>query len=947
MNDTKDIPDIWNSGALAEDITAWAYECLILSTRFLHAASPATIETILTIVRPSLGLSARMHSKLVRELCLYDSDVALVSTSPQVAQAMQEMKLLSKNKGSSALPNYFVSAAKDPIAYLELLDAEHQQRNLPRPHARLVEFLRQHGSADADAEPSSSAALHVRAVVQMQLYARILQRCCFFFFVVGGGGGNDDAAAAAAAASSDRHIPNMEAVAEALEGLRLNGSDGDHIVAFIFALLTSLRFQWHVISDSAEATTTAAAASIPVAGLEDRLIRSLTLVQEHKLAHPLLAGVLRMTEQLCAVLLSNYRFYMSDDPSQLKKYLDIFSLSCPRGVEPRVRAMVKESMSHVVASTVAMLEAEDEEKAAERQQQLQQQFEDGNGDAEDGKIHSLGSLLNSPAAAATAADNEQHVDDEENAVLSRLRSQKLADGGGPSAGQLLQALPSSFGPPDDPTRGLSIQNLLQRVEDEMEVEENTIAPYFDGLVPSSRFASQCLFQELVSFLQDTDKGRRLERTVYDISKMWQLQHRLLFQSGGGGGGGSGSGSGSFQVKLYEPVIVTFVQQLQGRLAEVLYGSLQFDSFDVRELDAPRKPTSSLVDLFTAIHQNRPPPLPISYRKMYWRVVCGVVQLYLSELCRMYNRETAERCMPEAPPLAKFKHRADKKKGWPQPIRSFFDTAAVSIDSLLLRLNDVQFCMDHFMQLLKKEEEELSRLAKEEEEAAAAAAEGERKTGALSSGTLRQDSIPTIEFIRDQQLQLMEYIGLRIAFGDLKQDLLDRLYVAELGPGATMSAVLRKFDPMMARICDVLLDRLVDPLVQQILRSVVRCIRFVLLNGGIQRIFDPVSAVPQLMKDVLQLETFFIADGQGLPKETVLAETKPLRDLVAEFFTKDSAVLVQIAAGAAVSGTGARAYSEQDRSVAFRILAKRPSSDLVAARYVDEQLHLLKKQNKAR
>jgi hypothetical protein len=371
---------------------------------------------------------------------------------------------------------------------------------------------------------------------------------------------------------------------------------------------------------------------------------------------------------------------------------------------------------------------------------------------------------------------------------------------------------------------------------------------------------------------DADNDDRNEEeldplNVLDVSFMFQLQQKYL-----------SDGEDVFHIGQYDDMIVKAMNAQQMRLVEICQHAISFDTFDVKD-QGPKQPTSSMVDVLTALNQNALPPLPAKYAALWQRICVAIIQLYCSSVHAQHSREDAEEMLPRPPPILKFKYR---KTTPPQELPSGFFSCP-PVDSVLLRINNLQCALDHIESQMHLQDKHVR------------------------------------EVLLEAQRSMCEYVGLQVAFGDLRSVLVDGLYVNN-----TIAPVLQRLDPFLGKICDMAHDDVIDDIIFGLMRGVLRAVEFVLLHGGIQRVFEPHTFVPTLMKDISLLEQFFHAGGDGLPMPRIQAQTKLLKEIASDYVARDSQELVN-------KYYAARTQDEQDNCVL--VLAHRPTEDQVAFQFI--------------
>eukprot|EP00762_Andalucia_godoyi_P006914 ANDGO_08317.mRNA.1 hypothetical protein len=451
----------------------------------------------------------------------------------------------------------------------------------------------------------------------------------------------------------------------------------------------------------------------------------------------------------------------------------------------------------------------------------------------------------------------------------------------------------------------SVTALLNEVKKELDSNRQYFYPLMKHfLAQDARWPERSMLRSVLRFVQSAESKSRLSPiTVFDVSTMFMSELQLL-SSGPVDFTSPPDVEDVFKIDQYHDMIVTSMNEKQLRLVEIMQNAFSYDMFDPRA-QLPKHPTTSIVDLLTAINQNKLPSLPRRFQLLWNRIIGQLVQLYCTTLVQEFSRDVAEELLPKPPPILKFKLRLPAAN---QPLRASF-MGAIPLESIILRINNLQFAVDQIT---------------------------EDNGAEFFFAPEGKEVQHVIETLIDGQRSMCEYLGLRVAFVELAPTLLDGLYIGG-AKGQTLGVSLRKLDPLLGKICDIAHENVVDDIIFGLLRGILRALEFVVLHGGVQRIFDHVTFVPVFLNDLTLLEQFFYAGGDGLDLNQVTVQTKRLKDMANNFISMETSALIS---------RYQRAKNQDEKDTCVLILAHRPTEDAAAFQFIREYINKARKGQQA-
>lgn len=259
-------------------------------------------------------------------------------------------------------------------------------------------------------------------------------------------------------------------------------------------------------------------------------------------------------------------------------------------------------------------------------------------------------------------------------------------------------------------------------------------------------------------------------------------------------------------------------------------------------------------------------------RSWGQCVSGIVQQY-AQMVAKGCAELAD-AIPQRPPMAEALPQSKKRRSSTASATPKLKLVIMSVDEVCIRLNNLQFCCSALNEILG----DMSRMWKE------------FPFADVSVESLNLDSlfVSAFDIIVDSQHQIMEILGQRVAFVEMKESLEDALWLPSVA-ASRVSSTLTRFDLVLSRICGMLHGDLVNETVFGMLRGFVAALERVLLDSS-SREFSP-DDVALILEDMKTVEDFFIADGEGLESATVYGQTDTLKRILRELMLQPTAELI--------------------------------------------------------
>jgi len=279
-----------------------------------------------------------------------------------------------------------------------------------------------------------------------------------------------------------------------------------------------------------------------------------------------------------------------------------------------------------------------------------------------------------------------------------------------------------------------------------------------------------------------------------------------------------------------------------------------------------------------LHQSAP-------ATVFAKGTASVVHTYASSVLRSIG--DPDLLLPSPPQLTRYKKEAVElliqEHAKTQSIKEQQALPTPNVDQLLLMFNTMCLLLDESRtldQCIQRQwaslEQQVGTLRRGAEDARLTGyfAEAQRTcTEAKDRAAARLAGTITFHHLRDT------FIDGAFLFGTANQS--GRLPIALLDP----------LNDWMMKACSGMVEEERNTMAAAILKTVVRGLRFVLLDGGPCRLFTEDDA-PALRADLAQVLQFFQADGEGIPQEEVEALLSPVERIV-DVMARDTYSLVAL------------------------------------------------------
>ncbi|XP_073002409.1 protein unc-13 homolog isoform X3 [Typha latifolia] len=137
-------------------------------------------------------------------------------------------------------------------------------------------------------------------------------------------------------------------------------------------------------------------------------------------------------------------------------------------------------------------------------------------------------------------------------------------------------------------------------------------------------------------------------------------------------------------------------------------------------------------------------------------------------------------------------------------------------------------------------------------------------------------------------KIFDFIGPRVIFWDVRESFLFSLYRGSV-ESARLEMFLPVIDQVLDCICDLIIDTLRDKVVLSICQAAMDGYIWVLLDGGPCRVFSE-RDVTLMQEDLAVLKDLFIANGQGLPCDTVEKEARLAQQILNLYTLKADTII---------------------------------------------------------
>ncbi|GLJ55952.1 hypothetical protein SUGI_1201130 [Cryptomeria japonica] len=191
-------------------------------------------------------------------------------------------------------------------------------------------------------------------------------------------------------------------------------------------------------------------------------------------------------------------------------------------------------------------------------------------------------------------------------------------------------------------------------------------------------------------------------------------------------------------------------------------------------------------------------------------------------------------------------------------------------------------------------------------------------------------------------KICDFTGVKIIFWDMREKFIDNLYRGSVSQ-ARIESVIQVLDSVLGQLCDVIASPLRDQVVIGLLQASLDGYVRVLLDGGPSRVFSQDDR-RLLAEDLQILKDFFMAGGDGLPKNVVENAFAPVEQIVKLYGLKTEVIIESLMHESEHNSIGddPKRYgsrSSRDADTLLRVLCHR--SDKEASKFLKKQYRLPK------